>query len=33
MWAPHWTASPWWCYIEVVLYRAPPQALPFTNNN
>ncbi len=33
MWAPNWTASPWWCYIEVVLYRAPPQALPFTNNN
>ncbi len=33
LWAPHGTASPWWCYIEVVLYRAPPQALPFTNNN
>jgi hypothetical protein len=33
LWAPYSTASPWWCYIEVVLYRTPPQALPFTNNN
>ncbi len=33
LWAPYSTASPWWCYIEVLLYRTPPQPLPFTNNN